>query len=149
MELGLETVFCSLLVVIEFCFYWCRLLNPRGSSTLWGSRSLPGCRERWIFLLPRPQWCWRKRACCPSLSGLRLLLQYERVVGERGRVSICPPMSVPWRGALSLVLPVFLRSTHEADLQMCANSACVWGSLLFFTDILAHTWLVRIPENLS
>lgn len=87
-------------------------------------------------LLPLPQW----------LKAFASI--WEGSWGKRQSFNL-PPMSVPWRGALSPVLPVFLRSTHEADLQMCANSVCVWGSLLFYTDILAHTWPVWIPENLS
>lgn len=50
-KLGQETVL-PLWLVAELCFHWYGLWSPRGSSSSWGSRSFPGCRVRWILLLP-------------------------------------------------------------------------------------------------
>lgn len=58
-------------VVVKFCFYWCRLLSPRGSSTPWGSRSSPGRRDRWILLLPLLQWTYEKEGLLLFPQGLK------------------------------------------------------------------------------
>lgn len=153
--------FSALPAVEEFCFYWCRLLSPRGSFLLLGAVGLCLAVERDGFCFyPYPSGPGSKRPCCPSLSGLRLLLQYRRVVGERGRVSICPPCLCSGEGLSHLFCSLFfagaLMKTYKYVQTLPVSGAPRYSTLIYqptpalyeFLKILADFFL-RASHALS
>lgn len=69
-KFGQDTAFCSLLGVAELCFHWCRPWSPRGSSVLGAVDLCLAVEVDGVCFYPSPRSPRRRRACCPSPSGL-------------------------------------------------------------------------------